>query len=327
MGGCALVDAVHTERPSLEVIEGRDYAPATVEIALGLPQFDAVLPDGSLAAHASPEVWASQLAPVIAEGFTTIEVPSTWVPVGMLDHIRRAEFFEILSDAGLSAIALAVTRASVLEKGREQDNLVLHRRTIEAAGEAGIRFVSMGLHLPLSPRQREALWFWDEVERHDLNDPEAYARVVAVFQELGSLAAQCGVELSLEMYEDTFLGTADGAVQLIEDIGMESVGLNPDIGNLLRLNRDVDTWEYMLHRTLRHANYWHVKNYARVSGSTPGTYVTMPSTLETGIINYRKALPFAFAQGFAGPLVVEHYGGDGIGICATNRDYLRMLLR
>ena len=70
------------------------------------------------------------------------------------------------------------------------------------------------------------------------------------FQELGRHAAEVGVLLSLEMYEDTFLGTADSAVRLIEEIGLPEVGLNPDIANLVRLHRPVEPWQELVEKTL-----------------------------------------------------------------------------
>ena len=35
----------------------------------------------------------------------------------------------------------------------------------------------------------------------------------------------------------------------------------------------------------------------------------------------------AVEAGFDSPFLVEHYGGDGLGVCAQNRDYIRQILR
>jgi hypothetical protein len=44
-------------------------------------------------------------------------------------------------------------------------------------------------------------------------------------------------------------------------------------------------------------------------------------------MDYRSAVKLALEVGFAGPLCVEQYGGDGLSVMARNRDTLRHLLR
>ena len=44
------------------------------------------------------------------------------------------------------------------------------------------------------------------------------------------------------------------------------------------------------------------------------------------IIDYRTAIRDAIGFGFAGVITCEHYGGDGLSVSATNRDYIRTLL-
>jgi alkanesulfonate monooxygenase SsuD/methylene tetrahydromethanopterin reductase-like flavin-dependent oxidoreductase (luciferase family) len=51
-----------------------------------------------------------------------------------------------------------------------------------------------------------------------------------------------------------------------------------------------------------------------------------PAPLELGVMNYRKAVRMAVDAGFRGVFLTEHYGGDGLGVCATNREYLRRVL-
>jgi len=127
----------------------------------------------------------------------------------------------------------------------------------------------------------------------------------------------------LRMYEDTYLGTGDSSVRLAEDIGLESVGLNPDIGNLIRLHRPVESWVELVQKTMPWANFWHVKNYQRDEEVERDLYVSVPASLESGLMNYRWALDYAVSVGFQGAICTENYGGDGLSVCATNRDYLR----
>ncbi|WFR68247.1 TIM barrel protein [Curtobacterium flaccumfaciens] len=158
------------------------------------------------------------------------------------------------------------------------------------------------------------------------DDPETRALGVARYRELGRHAAEVGVEISLEMYEDTYLGTADDAVRFLDDIGVDAVGLNPDLGNLIRGQGPVEAWAYLVERTLPRTNYWHVKNYARLEDPSRGIVLTHPTTLELGVIDYRRAVASAIEHGFSGAFVVEHYGGDGLSVGATNERYLRSIL-
>jgi hypothetical protein len=69
-----------------------------------------------------------------------------------------------------------------------------------------------------------------------------------------------------------------------------------------------------------------VKNYSRTENPLTGLITTHPANLAEGIVNYRKALRYAIVCGFSAPLVVEHYGGDGLAVSAANASYLRRVL-
>ena len=170
------------------------------------------------------------------------------------------------------------------------------------------------------------LWFWTVDGPKDDDSAETWRLAVERLRELGEHAADAGVALSLEMYEDTLLGSADSAVRLVHDIGHPSVGLNPDLGNLFRLHRDVEAFADAVEKTLPVSNYWHVKSYHRDTDPTTGAVVAVPAPMYAGSMNYRAAVKRALEVGFTGPFCVEHYGGDGLSVAAENRTYLRKLL-
>ncbi|MGH6806001.1 MAG: sugar phosphate isomerase/epimerase, partial [Ensifer adhaerens] len=93
-----------------------------------------------------------------------------------------------------------------------------------------------------------------------------------------------------------------------------------------RLHRPVEHWQEMMAKVAPFAKYWHVKNYNRTEDETSGLIVTHPAPLEFGMINYRTAIRLALSHGFQSPFLCEHYGGDGLSVSATNRDYLRRIL-
>ncbi len=104
------------------------------------------------------------------------------------------------------------------------------------------------------------------------------------------------------------------------------MGLNPDIGNLVRQQRLIEPIYKMLNLTLPYANYWHLKNYFRLEDTTTGQVFTTPASMEHGVIDYRSAIKSAVGLGFRGPFCIEHYGGDILGVMKTNLQYTRAVL-
>lgn len=295
-------------------------------IAAAMLPFPAVLHDGTHVQEAPAERWEATLSQVAGTGFTHVDLTDSWLRVGDLPAARRAELVAVLAGLGLEVPAISTARRSVIDPLRGTENLAYCHRVLEAAPEFGATTVSVGLFQALTEQQREVLWFWTVPGARDPDDPRLWDLAVSRFRELGKHAADLGLSLSLELYEDTYLGTADSAVRLVTDIDLPNVGLNPDLGNLVRLQRPVEHWQSMLDKTLPYANYWHVKNYYRMEDPATGTVLTQPAPLELGVINYRSAIAQAVRSGYRGAFCAEHYGGDGLGVSAVNRDYLRTLL-
>lgn len=268
--------------------------------------------------------WQPMLQDVADAGFRDVDLTDTAAAFGDLSPAQLASLRESLDSTGLTARSISLVRRSVTDAAAGDENLAYSHRAIETAAELGAGVVSVGLHRPLTPQQRERLWFWTTVGHRD--DDAERPLAVERFRELGRHAAEVGVLLSLEMYEHTFLGTAESSVRLVEEIGLAEVGLNPDIGNLVRLHEPIEDWRELVRLTMPYANFWHVKNYVRDENPATGLVSTMPSYLESGVINYREAVRVAVESGFQGIICSEHYGGDGLSMSAANRDYLRRVL-
>jgi sugar phosphate isomerase/epimerase len=287
-----------------------------------------MLPQGNADPHdgeSSPvDRWAADLSEVAGAGFDLVDLTDSWVHAGDLRRGQVDDLKACLTDAGLRAASMSAIRQSVIDEQHGQQHLDYLHRCIDVAAELGVGVVSVGLHRALTEEQAAQLWFWTvEGHRDPVDDPATWALAVRRLRELGEHASAVGMLLSLEMYEHTYLGTGSSAVRLVEDIGNDAVGLNPDIGNLIRLPHPVEGWRELLERTLPYANFWHVKNYARYEDASAGLYAAVPTYLESGVIDYRTAVKLALAHGFQGVICTEHYGGDGLSMSAANRDYLR----
>jgi sugar phosphate isomerase/epimerase len=293
-------------------------------IAAAMLPYGNVLSDGTSVQDADVSEWVRVLSEVADAGFTDVDLTDCWLRVGDLEVERLDELKTAAAEAGVGFPAISVIRRSVIDVAYGDRNLDYSHRTIDAAAALGVGMVSFGLHQALTSEQSRQLWFWTvEGYRDPAGDVEMWSRAVTRLRDLGRHAEGAGLLVSLELYEDTYLGTGDSAVRLVEEIGLHNVGLNPDIGNLVRLHRPVEDWREILAKVLPYTNYWHVKNYHRDEDVARGSYVAFPASLEAGVINYREAFRMAIANGYQGVICTEHYGGDGLSVCATNREYLR----
>jgi sugar phosphate isomerase/epimerase len=307
-------------------------APYTAEewpIGAALLQFPGTRPDGSSLTDEGPAGWRPALREVALAGFEHVDLTDSWVRPGDLEPNSLKALQDTAGEFGLRFSAISVTRKSVIDPDPTvaAANVDYALRTVDAAAALGVTTVCLGLHQPLTAAQQEVQWFWLAQGAEDPDDEAVRDTAVQRFQRIGEHAAEAGVQISLEMYEGTYLGTSAGAVALVKDIGLANVGLNPDIGNIVRLHRPVEDWRTMLERMLPHTNYWQAKNYLRDHDPATGAYFSAPTPLESGFIDYRTAVGMAIEAGFSGPLCVEHYGGDGLSVAAANREYLRRILR
>ncbi|MBC7724050.1 MAG: sugar phosphate isomerase/epimerase [Burkholderiaceae bacterium] len=293
-------------------------------ITAALLQFPGTKPDGSHVNDADASEWVEVFREVKDAGFSDVDFTDSWVRPGDLSEARLDELKQATVEAGIGAPVISAIRRSIIQTDAWKENLAYSHRTIDAAAQLGVKVVSFGLHQALTAEQKKQLWFWTvEGYKDPENDPESWGNAVSRFRELGEHAAQNGILLSLELYEDTYLGTADSSVRLVQDIGLSNVGINPDIGNLIRLHRPIEDWREIVAKVLPYSNYWHVKNYNRDEDISRDMYVATPAPLESGLMSYREAFRTAISVGFQGIICTEHYGGDGLSVSAANQTYLR----
>ena len=280
--------------------------------------------DGTPLLEASSTVWASQLRQVKELGVDQVDPTDAWLPLAKLSDERVEEFRRVLDGEGMSLSSISMTRNSVVDVENGEQNLRDAHRFIELAPSFGVTVVNTGFMQAITEKQAKAIWFW--LEGGHVDDPALRDLAIERVRELGDAAKALGVQLSLEMYEDTYVGTADEAVSFITDVDHDAVGLNPDLGNLVRLHREVEPWEDMFEKVLPHSNFWHIKNYTRDYDPATGAFSSAPMPLKYGYINYRKVIRRALELGYTGPFCCEHYGSDSLGVIAENVHYIRQVL-
>jgi sugar phosphate isomerase/epimerase len=304
----------------------RKWNRETWPIAAAMIQYPNLLPGGGSVQDQSVEEWAATLADIVDAGFTELDPTDSWLRLADLSPARLDAFKALVGSLGLAVPAISTSRRSVIDAKHGDEYLAYCHRVIDTAKAVGAQAVSFGLFEPLTEEQKKALWFWTVDGPKNPDDPAIWRKAVERIRELGRHAEELGIEVSLEMYEDTYLGTADSSVRFVEEVGLPNVGINADLGNLIRLHRPVEHWQAMMEKVAPFAKYWHVKNYTRTEDPRTGAIVTHPAPLESGIVNYRTAIRMALAHGFQSAFLCEHYGGDGLSVSATNREYLRRIL-
>ena len=280
--------------------------------------------DGTPTVEASSSVWASQLRQVKELGVDQIDPTDAWLPLAKLSDARVEEFRSVLDGEGMTLSSISMTRNSVVDVENGEQNLADALRFIELAPSFGVSVVNTGFMQATTPEQNAAIWFW--LADGHVDDPALRELAIERIRTLGDAAQAQGIEVSLEMYEDTYVGTADEAVAFLKDVDHEAVGLNPDIGNLVRLHREVEPWPDMFEKVLPHSNFWHIKNYTRDYDPATGAYSSAPMPLKYGYINYRTVIRRALELGYTGPFCCEHYGSDSLGVIAENVQYIRQVL-
>lgn len=298
------------------------YTSTTWPIAAKMA-FGPLAPNGKSVAN-EPEVWRKQMRMIKRVGHTAFDPTDEWFPFWETDEATTQQFLDYAAELRLTIPSLSMGRRSVVDADHGEEYLEMAKGFVDFAVRCKASIVNVGFMQALTPAQKKALWFW--LEQGHVDDPALRDLAVSRIQELADYADRVGVKISLEMYEDTFIGSPDLAVEFIRDVDRANVGLNPDLGNLFRLHREVPYWRDMYATVLPYANFWHIKNYLRDEDPATGAIFTVPASLENGTINYREAICQALGLGFDGPFVTEHYGGDWIGIGVKNLHFIRDVL-
>jgi sugar phosphate isomerase/epimerase len=302
------------------------YTAETWPIAAAMLPFGSTDSKGGPIHDAEPEEWAKHLRLVRRLGFNEVDPTDTWVRVGDLSSDRLEDFKSVLKDVRLTIPAISTSRRSVMDPEHGEEYLAYSHRLLDKAAELGVPLVSFGFFQAFTPAQEKALWFWLAEGWHDDESSGARSRAASLIRELAEHAASNGQQITLEMYEDTYVGTCNDAVQFLKEVDHDACGLNPDIGNFIRLHRPIEPVQDMLDKVLPYANYWHVKNYLRDEDPSTGQVMTFPVPMDFGLINYRAAIKQALDLGFGGAFLCEHYGSDAITVIGRNCAYIRDIL-
>ncbi|GAA3552362.1 sugar phosphate isomerase/epimerase [Microlunatus spumicola] len=274
-----------------------------------------------------PRHWRRQVDRLVRAGFTEVDLTDGWLPIPTMSGPERQALGEVLADAGVRALGLNISRHSLVDPERADEHLDYSLRAVDAAAELGVPLLGVGFHPRLVPEQKLDRMFWEvAVEPADRSDA-VWDLAADRLRRLCAYAGERGIQVSIELYEDTLVCTAADVERIMTAVGAPNLGVNPDLGNTFRsVTPQREHWLQTFRGALPHLDLWHVKNYTRASLGVDGPYAVAPTVLGEGMIDYRLLVGEALAAGFRGPFVVEHYGGDAVEMQRRGRDYLLGLL-
>lgn len=284
--------------------------PVLAGSTLALPGRHPRIHDG---ASTGASVWSADLAKLRRSGFEAIDLVDTWLSPADLGARDLADLRRVISGLDLHLTGISVIRKSIIDPRDGAANLEHTRSSIDAAVALGAPLVCIGFHRPLTVEQSGQWPFWSVDAPADRRDADVWRVAVTRLQEVCDYAGKRGIQVSLELYEQTLLGSGADAARLVADVGRPNLGLNPDLANLYREPRQLgESWQETLKHCLPHMNYWHVKNFRRAPVWPSGPFVTFPTAMADGDIDYAEAFRMVASAAYSGPICIEHYGGDRV---------------
>lgn len=273
-----------------------------------------------------PRRWREDLASLGRSGFRSVDLTDGWLRFPDLSTSEIDDLHHALADLALPVTEVHVSRCSVIDAERGEEHLAYTHGAVEVAARLGAPVVGMGFHPRLTGRE-QGVMFWEVPSAADDRSDATWDLATARVREVCDHAAAEGVAVSVELYEDSLVCTGADVERLVVAVDRPNLGVNPDLGNTYRsATPQRESWLATLRGALPHTNLWHLKNYARWSASPAGPFAVVPTTLGEGGIDYRLAVREALAAGYAGPFVIEHYGGDALWMQERGRRYLVRLL-
>jgi sugar phosphate isomerase/epimerase len=272
-----------------------------------------------------PEVRSGWLRTVKALGFEGLELG---VPHG--GETAARELRRELEDAGLPCVAVRGGGPSLHPR-----DLAGNRARMEAAIRAatwiGARIVNASISMPRPSTARDRLPWGEATSWGSSRDSSEadFERAGAAFAAVAPLAADLGVEISIEIHQHCLADNSWAALHLLERIGHPAVGINPDLGNIYWCYHvPEESSEEAIVRLASHAKYWHMKNLRRTYVAGEEFAIFHYTALPDGEIDYRFAVAAMLAAGYSGDYAIEGIRlGDALTADGRSAAYVRELIR
>jgi sugar phosphate isomerase/epimerase len=155
-----------------------------------------------------------------------------------------------------------------------------------------------------------------------------FERTADQLRRFGKLAGELGVEIAVEVHQGSIADNSTSALHLIDLVGLDNVGLNPDLGNIYwHYEFAEETSEAAIVALAPRAKYWHCKNLRRIHIPEIHRAFFQRVPLPDGDIDYRFAIGAMLDAGYRGYLAVEGaMEGDQLTKDGRSAAYVRDIL-
>lgn len=240
------------------------------------------------------------------------------------------ELAKELSDAGVPCLVVragggfAHPRAAA-ESARRLD------RAIKVAAAVGATVVNSALVTPPTDPKGPGVFVGEPISQGSslLASEEDFVRTASTLNEAGEVAANHGLEISIEVHQRSIADNSWATNHLLDLTGRSNVGANPDLGNVYwTYDEPEETCEAAITALAPRAKYWHCKNLVRVHIPENKHAIFLQTALPDGDIDYRFAISAMLAAGYNGYLAVEGTRkGDSLSKDTRSVEYVKALLQ
>jgi sugar phosphate isomerase/epimerase len=265
---------------------------------------------------------ARYLAMVRAMGFEGVEVGVD----EQADQACARDLARELGDAGLSVVCVrgggALSEASARRKLES---------AIQYAQWTGARIVNTAMvspatdpHGPGAQRQGEPV---SQGASRTASDQD-FLSAAEQLRHYGQMAADGGVRISIEVHQGSIADNSWATLRLLDLVGLDSVGANPDLGNIYwQYEFPEETSEAAIVALAPRSVYWHCKNLRRVHIPELHRATFQRVALPDGDLDYRFAISAMVDAGYDGYLAVEGVNvGDQLSADRRSLEYVQGLV-
>lgn len=223
------------------------------------------------------------------------------------DKAKVMELKKELDAAGTPCIAIRAGGALNIPKVAAHNRKRLEK-SVEIASWMGVGIVNSALSSPAINKISDTGPSGEPVSHgsSQMATEEDYIRTAKVLHEVGEMAGDNGVNITIEIHQHSIADNSWSTLHLIELADSPFVHINPDLGNVLwTYEEPEESSEQCISAVAAQSKYWHCKSLQRVHipEIEHSYYLRVP--LPDGDIDYRFAINSMVEAGYDGYLALE----------------------
>ena len=236
-------------------------------------------------------------------GFEGIELPGMSLPDAEIETFRSE-----LEDAGMPCVAIRGGGGAAADPQVAAANKQRMVDAVHFAAKMGADVVNSTVTTPPDDPGGKGTYRGESVSQGSSRQAsdEDYKRTAKAVSEAAAVAADLGVEISIEIHQNSIADNSPSTLRLLGLIDAPNVGINPDLGNIYwTYDIPEETCEAAITAVAPHVNYWHCKSLYRVHIPDLETAIYVQVPLPDGEIDYRFAIAALLDVNYDGYLAIE----------------------